>query len=682
MNKMQIDGPSIKKSFIFIILIVFLITLTIYTISFVLLRDSLTNNLKESQKIMGILMLDLLEAFMRKNEYTFYSKYADIPIHKNLFSEKSIKNAYILSLDGKVKRIYKRAKGFYLYPNIDISNTGFFKKIKGIEGKFSLLSLTYSPFSNRLIRPFVIKRKDGYLIMDVSLRAISKHFSKIHEYKDSLIGIEKFGGIIISKTNSKEFPFVIIDNKTYQIKNTQKKFSIFSIYSPELKEKIHIITPYKSTYKILFFSISLITILFLSSLLSLILIFIWYIKYFISPVLRLSKVISKFNLRNPSTLALLPEFKYKELKILKKALFDASSHIVEKTNILQKTNIYLQKIIEYFPDGIIIVDSRDLKVENINQKITELCEKKREDIINKSLFEIFPPLKKYREDIINGKRFKVQKDKNIFEIKADFLNIEGINKIIIQIDNITEREKMEQKLHEIKKMETVNLLSKGFSHDFNNLLNTILGYTQLLETPLDEDTKKKYIEKLKSSIDEAEELVKKIQILSKAQRIKKETITIGEFLLPVIQVKKSNIEIKLNLNNLLKEKIQGDSYLLSIAITNIIDNAKEAVENIDHPIIKVYGGKVIKEGTEYIAITIEDNGIGIAKGIKDKIFDPFFTLKGLGERRGTGLGLTIVYGIISAHNGSIEVESEEEKGTKFTIYLPLYKEGSDSQSMI
>ncbi len=668
------NKKSLTKVYLFICCIIFVFIITSSFWMYLTFHNKIKLSLVESQWITGILMVDILNLAMNKEAYKYYILTKGVRLSKTLFSTRDIKNAYTLTLDGKVKRVYKRADYSYIYPDLDISDTIFFGKIKTIKRSYEILPIMYTPFSSKLTRSFILKRDDEYLVIDISLRWLSKYFSQLHLYKKAILVISRFNGIIISKSDFRIFPYVIERDGEILITGRNRKFIMVPVASQSLQEKVYVLIPYNEVYGP-FSSIVNMSILFsIISFLIIIFIFVWQSKYIIAPISRLAHILSKGNIENPISLAMMPKVVYRELLELENAFIEASKKLVDDNKRLKEFSIYLEKLIEYFPTGIIIVKPDDMTVETVNDTLITMCNRKREEIVGHDLFDAFPILKEYLDDIRKGRRFKIEKDKKIYEIKAARIEKEGFFRILIQIDDVTEKELLEDRLRQVRRMETINLLSKGFSHDFNNILNTISGYLELLIVTQDKKKKEEIVEKLRQIIEDAEMLVKKIQILSRAQRAKKEKLRVREFLLPAIMTmkeRKRDINFYININNIMDEEVYGDYSLLTAAIMNILENAITAVKEKDDPTIKIIGEKREIDGKPYIAITIEDNGVGMSQETKSRIYEPFFTLKGLGAKRGTGLGMTIVHSIIDLHDGIIEVNSEEGKGTSVIIFLPL-----------
>ena len=252
------------------------------------------------------------------------------------------------------------------------------------------------------------------------------------------------------------------------------------------------------------------------------------------------------------------------------------------------------------------------------------------------------------------------------------------------IRDVTEKKKMEQQLLQSEKLKSLGELAGGVAHDFNNILAAILGRVQLLRKqlapPLGKTEKRgsaidleKGLEIIERASLDGAETVRRIQEFCRRRGDQKDFVQVDlneliENALEFTKVKWADevqsrgikIEISKALSSL--PPIMGSASELREVFTNLINNAVDALPR---------GGEIrVQSGmnTEWVVITIEDTGGGIPPSIKDRIFDPFFTTKG---PQSTGLGLSVSYGIINRHHGTITAESMEGKGTAFTIKLPL-----------
>ena len=247
----------------------------------------------------------------------------------------------------------------------------------------------------------------------------------------------------------------------------------------------------------------------------------------------------------------------------------------------------------------------------------------------------------------------------------------------IAID-ISERKKIEYELEKLRRLESIGILASGVAHDFNNLLTGILGNISLVKQYLDpEDMIFKRLSTAEKSCFEAREITSRLITFSKGGEPVKKVTRVQQLLkeahCPLI--KDTNITFEYNLpDNLYPVEI--DEGQIRNVIINILTNAAEAMPE---------GGKIdisatnleitekdnlpIKEGS-YVKVSIRDRGRGIQVEEISRIFDPYFSTKERGVKKGMGLGLTICHSIIRKHEGFITVESMPGAGTTFHLYLP------------
>ncbi len=252
---------------------------------------------------------------------------------------------------------------------------------------------------------------------------------------------------------------------------------------------------------------------------------------------------------------------------------------------------------------------------------------------------------------------------------------------IVLARDIDKMEKSDLRLIRSQKMESIGKLAGGVAHDFNNFLQAILGYTDIMLFDTDENSENyEYIQKIRSAAKNGANITRQLLILSRKQEIELQPININEEILKINTLLKHSIpkmiEIKLELSKDLKT-IHGDPTQIQQIIMNLVLNSRDAMPN---------GGKIIvrTQSTlldssfcennndltpgEYCYISISDNGSGMPKEILAHLFEPFYTTKS--KDKGTGLGLSIVYNIVKKLNGTIQCYSEFGIGTEFKIYLP------------
>ena len=252
--------------------------------------------------------------------------------------------------------------------------------------------------------------------------------------------------------------------------------------------------------------------------------------------------------------------------------------------------------------------------------------------------------------------------------------------------DIKEEKRLEKRLLQSQKMEAVGTLAGGVAHDLNNILSGLVSYPELLLMDIPEDSPlRKPILTIQDSGQKAAVIVQDLLTLARRGVAITEVVNLNDIICdhlesPEHEKLKSfhpGIEFEVNLapNSL---NILGSSVHLSKTIMNLLFNAAEAMPDagtitmstsnqyLDRP---VRGYEDVQEG-DYIVLSVVDSGVGMSEEGLARIFEPFYTKKVMG-RSGTGLGMAVVWGTVKDHNGYIDVQSKEGKGTAFTLYLPV-----------
>lgn len=261
-----------------------------------------------------------------------------------------------------------------------------------------------------------------------------------------------------------------------------------------------------------------------------------------------------------------------------------------------------------------------------------------------------------------------------------------------QYRDVTGRRQLELQLLHAQKMEAVGQLAGGIAHDFNNVLTAIVGYASLLQLKLEENHPLRiYADNIADSVDKASSLTKSLLTFSRKQMISPHPLRINEVIQRVEKWLARLIGEDIVLRTELTEEdttVVADEGQLEQVLMNLVNNARDAMARggkltistqiviIDH---EEAGRHPDWEAGTYVAVTVTDTGIGIDKDSIEKVLEPFYTTKENGK--GTGLGLPVVYGIISQHRGFLDVRSEKGSYTSFTFYLPLSDEVVIEQPM-
>jgi predicted ATPase/signal transduction histidine kinase len=243
-----------------------------------------------------------------------------------------------------------------------------------------------------------------------------------------------------------------------------------------------------------------------------------------------------------------------------------------------------------------------------------------------------------------------------------------------------ERERLEQRLRQAAKMEAVGRFAGGIAHDFNSVLAGVFGYGELLiEGAPPESSLKRYAQNVLTAATRGRELVNQILTYSRSQRAKREPVDVAHVVAETLELIRGSLPRGIALEATVPEApivVIGDAIQLHQVVMNLCSNAiqamsaggtlRVAVETADVP-----STRALSHGTltpdRYVRLTVEDCGCGMDEDTSARIFEPFFTTKAIGH--GTGLGLSLVYGIITDWGGAIDVKSAPQQGCTFTIYL-------------
>ncbi len=293
-----------------------------------------------------------------------------------------------------------------------------------------------------------------------------------------------------------------------------------------------------------------------------------------------------------------------------------------------------------------------------------------------------PPPREHRILSFNGEVVDVESTA-VTVLQGDEKLIFGVFRDITERKRVErEREKLEDQLRQAQKMESLGTLAGGIAHDFNNILGVIIGSSEILAmTDAVDETSKATLNNILSASQRAKELVR--QILAFSRHAKQEKILLN--LKPLVRETFDFLRASIPANIQLKQQldpdlgtIMADPTQMQQILMNLCTNAVHAMEG-EGGVLKVELSKASLgpedaqfdpdlEPGKYVRVTVSDTGLGIARDIIDKVFDPYFTTKEKGK--GTGLGLSVVHGIVKAHGGAIKVYSEVGKGTTFQVLFP------------
>jgi PAS domain S-box-containing protein len=376
--------------------------------------------------------------------------------------------------------------------------------------------------------------------------------------------------------------------------------------------------------------------------------------------------------------------------------------IAEEKKDKEELNV-LSAVVRQSPEAIIIRDIHGINVY-VNPAYTAMTGYSADEMIGKntSFSDRQSERPEFFENIQNtlhsGKpwsgHIKIRrKDGEVRTLEAALSPIKNRNNQItnfvgIQRD-ITEELAKDEQFRQSQKMDAVGQLAGGVAHDFNNILQAILGFSELLLNKLKAETvEHRNVSEIHKAAKRAAELTRQLLAFSRKQPIDKKRLNLNTAIYDMeVMIKLLlgvNLKYELSLSPDLQE-VQADHGQITQIILNLAINARDAMPDGGLLTLatenKTFETKDITAEPEaqagrFACLSIIDNGLGMNQEVKDHLFEPFFTTKMVGQ--GTGLGLSVVYGIVKQNKGWIHVESEEGKGTTFKIYLPLCENNAAS----
>ena len=359
----------------------------------------------------------------------------------------------------------------------------------------------------------------------------------------------------------------------------------------------------------------------------------------------------------------------------------------QKVSEYERLKDFNENIVESINVGVLAVDLQD-RVESWNSQMEVMYALPRWQAIGRSLSEVFPAafveefyrvrqnpgihnLYKFRLGTPTGEPRVV----NVAIAPLVTRKFSVVGRLII-MDDITERIELEAQLSQADKLSSVGLLAAGVAHEVNTPLAVISSYAQMLSKQLQADPQKMaLLDKITKQTFRASEIVNNLLNFSRTTGTEFAEIDLNKVINDTLallehQFKVAQVKVDSDLHGELPP-IQGNAGRLQQVFLNLFLNAKDAMP----------GGGVLHVATQngdFVSVRVTDTGTGIAQEHIQRIYDPFFTTKNApkeGQNRGTGLGLSVTYGIIQEHAGNIRVESRQGEGTTFTLDFPLSRKG-------
>lgn len=249
--------------------------------------------------------------------------------------------------------------------------------------------------------------------------------------------------------------------------------------------------------------------------------------------------------------------------------------------------------------------------------------------------------------------------------------------------DVTAEIEMENRLVQAQKMEAIGTLAAGIAHDFNNILSAIMGFTEIIASDMPEDSPSRDdLEEVLNACNRAKSLVKQILVFSRQGTQDLQPLQLGRVFTDTLNMMRSSLPASIEIRQKIEPGLPAviaDPTQAHQILLNLCTNAAQALKNARGEIEIVLDKVSIEpepkhqvgelEPGNYVRLRVHDSGDGVPEEIRERIFEPYFTTKNTGE--GTGLGLSVVYGIVKNCGGEVLVESEPGRGTTFSVYFPV-----------
>ena len=341
------------------------------------------------------------------------------------------------------------------------------------------------------------------------------------------------------------------------------------------------------------------------------------------------------------------------------------------------------------PDLIAILDDRSAVVR-VNQALAKRLGTTPQACVGKHCFEIFhdekaPPTTCIHQQFLST-GVAVERESFSRKLKGDFLTSvspyhaddRGQRWCIHISRDVTDRKRAEKELLKLRNLESIGMLAGGIAHDFNNILMALVGNIELAKFGIDDDETRRYLDGALNAAFRARDLANRLLTFAKGGNPHLQSTEIGDLLEATLQLSLcgTNVTHRLILADDLPSVIVDDAQIKS-AFQHIITNAREAMPwggqltvSVRTATLNGGSGAAMTPG-RCLRIDFTDEGEGILPSHIERVFDPYFTTKQMGSRKGMGLGLAICHSIVSRHNGHITIQSEKNHGSTVTVYLPI-----------
>jgi two-component system, cell cycle sensor histidine kinase and response regulator CckA len=367
---------------------------------------------------------------------------------------------------------------------------------------------------------------------------------------------------------------------------------------------------------------------------------------------------------------------------------------------LMQQQSYFRQLFENSPSGIVVLDEKDT-ILNANTAFLQMFQYTPDEVIGKNTNDLIVPkhlvgeAKKLSGVCLEGRAIQKEttrrrKDGTTMEvaitgypiiIESSLVGVYGM------YTDITDRKRLEDKLRESQKLESLGTLAGGIAHDFNNILAIILGYASRIDrSKVDPASLSLSVDAITRATHRGASVVSQLLTFARKSDITFERISINDPVKEIVKLIRETFPKTISVASVLQKhlpNVKADPAQIHQALLNLCLNARDAMTNGGSITLRTRLAKGDKlrvrlpkaNANEYVAVDVTDTGMGMNEVTLSRIFEPFFTTKEFGK--GTGLGLAVAFGIMESHGGCIDVESSPGKGSTLSLYFPVTRESYD-----
>ncbi|MDY7039027.1 MAG: response regulator, partial [Thermodesulfobacteriota bacterium] len=287
-----------------------------------------------------------------------------------------------------------------------------------------------------------------------------------------------------------------------------------------------------------------------------------------------------------------------------------------------------------------------------------------------------------------GRIFNKKRNGSLFEVETTISPSKdssgNVTHLVVVQRDVSHEVELERQLRQAQKMEAIGTLAGGIAHDFNNILGAIIGYTEMVKMfDIEKDSPvHNRLQQILLAADRAKKLVEQILTFSRQTEAEQRPVLFSPIVKEALKFLRASLPSTINIHQEIKtenDMILADPTQIHQVLMNLCTNAAHAMSTtggvLEVGLMNVdLDDRIIAERFvglnpgPYISLSVKDTGHGMESEVMDRIFDPYFTTKEAG--RGTGMGLSVVHGIVKSHNGAIIVNSEPGKGSHFEVFFP------------